>query len=184
TNVQLFLILKSLRQPSNFILCGDSNQIVHPNFFSWSKIKSMFYHHLPGQNASRVLSTNYRNSPQVTHIANRLLKIKNQRFGSIDRESTYLIRPVSARPGEVQLLDDSDRVKKEFNDKTRQSTRFAVLVMRNEDKAEAAKYFNTPLLFSVQEAKGLEYENILLFNFVSDNESIFREITRDIDLQD
>ncbi len=43
TNIQLQLILKSLRDPSGFILCGDSNQIVHPNFFSWSKIKSFFY---------------------------------------------------------------------------------------------------------------------------------------------
>ena len=43
TNIQLQLILKSLRDPAGFILCGDSNQIVHPNFFSWSKIKSFFY---------------------------------------------------------------------------------------------------------------------------------------------
>ena len=39
TNIQLYLIIKSLRQSQNFILCGDSNQIVHPNFFSWSKVK-------------------------------------------------------------------------------------------------------------------------------------------------
>lgn len=183
TNIQLFLILKSLKLTGNFILCGDSNQIVHPNFFSWSKVKTMFYHHFRESNITRVLTTNYRNSPQVTEIANRLLKIKNARFGSIDRESTYLIRTISARKGEVLLLEDSDKVKTEFNQKTRQSTRFAVLVMRNEDKAEASKYFNTPLLFSVQEAKGLEYENILLFNFVSENSQVFREITSDITLQ-
>jgi superfamily I DNA/RNA helicase len=35
TNIQLYLIIKSLRQAQGFILCGDSNQIVHPNFFSW-----------------------------------------------------------------------------------------------------------------------------------------------------
>jgi hypothetical protein len=43
TMAQLALILKSLKQGQQFILCGDSNQIVHPNFFSWSKIKSLFY---------------------------------------------------------------------------------------------------------------------------------------------
>ena len=25
------------------MLCGDSNQIVHPNFFSWSAVKSLFF---------------------------------------------------------------------------------------------------------------------------------------------
>ena len=43
TNIQLMLILKSLHNSANFILCGDSNQIVHPNFFSWAQIKTLFY---------------------------------------------------------------------------------------------------------------------------------------------
>lgn len=44
-NIQMKLILKSLRDPAGFILCDDSNQIVHPNFFFWSKIKSFFHQH-------------------------------------------------------------------------------------------------------------------------------------------
>ncbi len=31
TNVQLLFLLSSLKTPGNFILSGDSNQIVHPN---------------------------------------------------------------------------------------------------------------------------------------------------------
>ena len=38
TNIQLKCILQSLTVKTNFILTGDSNQIVHPNFFSWSKV--------------------------------------------------------------------------------------------------------------------------------------------------
>jgi len=41
TTIQLSLILKTLKKASHFILCGDSNQIVHPNFFSWGKVKSL-----------------------------------------------------------------------------------------------------------------------------------------------
>jgi hypothetical protein len=43
TNIQLHIILKSLKNHANFMLCGDSNQVVYPNFFSWSHLKSMFY---------------------------------------------------------------------------------------------------------------------------------------------
>lgn len=48
--------------------------------------------------------------------------------------------------------------------------------MRDEDKAEARKHFTTPLLFAIHEAKGLEYENIVLYRFVSDHRSEFSEI--------
>jgi len=180
TNIQLYLILQSLKQKQEFILCGDSNQIVHPNFFSWSKIKTMFYLNQLEGNGTRILSANYRNSRQVTELANKLLKIKNARFGSIDKESTYLIDSVSEHPGEAMLLNDHAEIKNEFNQKTKKSARFAILVMRNEDKTEARKFFNTPLIFSIQEAKGLEYENILLLNFISGNDKEFREITRDV----
>jgi superfamily I DNA/RNA helicase/Txe/YoeB family toxin of Txe-Axe toxin-antitoxin module len=181
TNIQLFLILKSLKTPGQFILCGDSNQIVHPNFFSWSSVKSMFYTQDSHDNELRILRTNYRNSLQVTGLANRLLKVKNARFGSIDRESTFLVNAVSTKAGEVVCLPDNDKFRKELNQKTGKSTRYAVVVMSNEDKAEARKIFQTPLLFSVQEAKGLEYENIILYNFVSNKSREFMEVAEGVE---
>ena len=178
TTIQLYAVMKSLKQKGNFILCGDSNQIVHPNFFSWSKVKSLFYQEnsTAGKELIRVLSTNYRSSKPVTEIANRLLKIKNARFGSIDRESNYLIKPLDDNTGEIHLLGDKDKVKREINDKTKRSTRYAILVMRDEDKAKAKSFFQTPLIFSVREAKGLEYEHVILFNMVSNNRREFSEI--------
>jgi hypothetical protein len=183
TNIQMQLVLKSLRDPAGFILCGDSNQIVHPNFFSWSKIKSFFYRQegaAPQTDLIRILNTNYRNSPQVTELANRVLKIKSARFGSIDKESNYLVESNAHNTGEVILLQDEEDIKAELDRKTRQSTRFAVIVMHLEDKVAAKACFSTPLVFSVQEAKGLEYENIVLYNFISGEEQRFREITRGV----
>ncbi len=184
TNIQLYLILLSLKQPQNFILCGDSHQVVHPNFFSWAKIKSMFYKHGNSDRGIQVLQTNYRNSPQVTEIANRLLRIKNLRFGSLDRESTYLVDAVAEQPGEVICIKDSEQSKCELNKRTGRSTKYAVLVMRDEDKEDVRRIFNTPLLFSIHEAKGLEYENIILVNFVSKHEKEFREIAEGINPED
>lgn len=184
TNIQLFLILKTLRTSGQFILCGDSNQIVHPNFFSWSKVKSLFFEqqNLTGHGeVIRVLQSNYRNSPIVTGIANRILKLKQARFGSIDKESNYLVESIGKERGRLQLLNNNDKVKKELNNKTAKSTQFAVLVMHPEQKSKASKWFKTPLVFSIQEAKGLEYENIILYNFISDEEQAFKEISRGVD---
>lgn len=180
TNVQLLLLLKSLKQSKHFMLCGDSNQIVHPNFFSWANVKRLFYEKDLAGNLTRILHTNYRNTPEVTHIANQLLLVKNARFGSIDKESTYLVKANAAHQGAVEFYEDKPQIKQELDKRTGKSAKFAVLVMRNEDKVEARKFFNTPLLFSVQEAKGLEYDNIILYNIISNNEAEFRELCRGV----
>ncbi len=178
TIAQLSLVLKTLKKKGNFLLCGDSNQIVHPNFFSWSQVKTLFWNdpNLAGKQQMSVLTANFRNGTEATRIANQLLKIKQQRFGSIDRESNFLVQAVGGDAGKVALMADNDSAKRELDKKTKQSTRFAVLVMRDEDKLEARKYFSTPLLFSIHEAKGLEYENIVLYRFVSSHRSEFNEI--------
>ena len=182
TTVQLALVLKTLKHPGHFLLCGDSNQIVHPNFFSWGQVKSLFWRDptLAERQELRVLTANYRNGLEATRVANQLLKIKQRRFGSIDRESNFLVQAVGGEVGQVALMPDKDATKRELDQKIRQSTRFAVLVMRDEDKAEAKKHFATPLLFSIHEAKGLEYENIVLYRFVSDHRAEFADIVEGV----
>ena len=92
TNAQLALVLGSLKNAGRFVLCGDSNQIVHPNFFSWSKVKSLFWQdpELAARQELHVLRANYRNGAEATRVANTLLKIKQRRFGSINRSGKQL----------------------------------------------------------------------------------------------
>ncbi len=186
TNVQLALILRTLKHPGQFLLCGDANQIVHPNFFSWSAVKSLFWKDpaLAQQQTLSVLRMNFRNAPEITCAANTLLKIKHARFGSIDRESNFLVESVARAAGAVEVLPDKDSVKRELDEKTRASTEVAVLVLRDEDKAEARKAFRTPLLFSVHEAKGLEYPTTVLYNVVSNNRTTFRDICEGVSPED
>ena len=182
TTIQLALVLATLKNPAHFLLCGDSNQIVHPNFFSWGQVKSLFWKdaQLADRQELRILTANFRNGLEATRVANQLLKIKQRRFGSIDRESNHLVQAVGSEPGQVALMFDRDTTKRELDQKTRKSTQFAVLVMRDEEKVEARKHFATPLLFSIHEAKGLEYENIVLYRFISDHRAEFSEITQGV----
>ena len=184
TNIQLYSILRTLNNSENFVLCGDSNQIVHPNFFSWTNVKRMFYEHSITDGEIKILQTNYRNSVEITDISNKLLNLKNARFGSIDKESTYLIDALEDKHGEVSFYKFDNKVGKKLNTKTVASTKFAVIVMTDLEKIEARKYFKTPLLFSIHEAKGLEYENIILLNFVSNNHKEFNEIIDNVEIAD
>ena len=180
TPVQLALVLALLKMPGHFMLCGDSHQIVHPNFFSWSAMKSLFWHGLAGEAAQRqplqLLQANYRNTRVVTDLANRLLKIKQARFGSVDRESNFLVRSTAAEVGKVLLMSAKDAAVKALDAATRQSAQYAVIVLRDDDKQAARERFHTPLVFSVHEAKGLEYPHVLLIDLVSSQRQAYAEV--------
>ncbi|WP_198970997.1 hypothetical protein [Xylophilus sp. ASV27] len=190
TNAQLALVLRTLKSvkggPGPFMLCGDSNQIVHPNFFSWSAVKSLFWRdpQLAERQSLSVLAVNYRNTREVTRVANALLKIKHARFGSIDRESNHLVQAAADVAGEVRLLPDKDAITRDLDARTRASTQFAVLVLRDEDKAQARAVFRTPLVFSVHEAKGLEYPSIILYRFISGQRQAYAEICEGVSAAD
>lgn len=186
TAAQLALILGTLKTPEQFLLCGDSNQIVHPNFFAWSTVKSLLYAdpQLAERQAIRVLRANFRNASQVTQVANDLLKIKHARFGSVDRESNFLVKAVANDKGSVSFLPNEKSIKRHLNKQTSQSTDYAVLVLRDEDKLAAKKDFDTPLIFSIHEAKGLEYPSIILYDFISSQHKIYSDITKNVSRTD
>jgi hypothetical protein len=188
TGVQLALLLACLKAPGQFLLCGDSNQIVHPNFFSWAAVRSLFWQGLAGDEAQRqplqVLRANFRNTQAVTVLANTLLKIKQARFGSIDRESNVLVQSTSGEPGEVLLIQAKEAALKQLDATTRASAQHAVIVLRDEDKAAARAQFRTPLVFSVHEAKGLEYPHVLLLGLVSGQRAAYAEVCEGVTPQD
>jgi AAA domain len=180
TNVQLALVLACLKKPGAFLLCGDSNQIVHPNFFSWAAVRSLFWHGLAGEAAQHqtlsVLQANFRNTRAVTELANNLLKIKQARFGSIDRESNFLVQSASSCDGQVRLLPAKAAALRELDVQTRASVHHAVVVLRDEDKGAAREHFRTPLVFSVHEAKGMEYPHVILYALVTHQRAAYAEV--------
>ncbi|MEO8177334.1 MAG: ankyrin repeat domain-containing protein [Deltaproteobacteria bacterium] len=186
TNAELALVLASLKHPDAFLLCGDANQIVHPNFFSWSKVKSLFYSQEEAAQRAPIhmLEVNYRSSQAVCRTANALLKLKNARFGSVDRESTALVRAASAKEGKLIGLVKNDALLRELNQRTKSSAQVAVIVLGEAQKAEARQKFSTPLVFSVHEAKGLEYEAVILYDLVSAERARFREVAEGITQKD
>lgn len=187
TAIQLYLILNSLSKSGQFLMCGDANQIVHPNFFSWAKVKTLFHEHESlhhGVEITHILQHNYRNAQRITEVSNRVLLLKNARFGSIDKESHYLVKSNADIQGGVYFLKNVPDVLHELDQKTAVSTQFAVVVMHESQKRMAQRVFKTPLVFAIQEAKGLEYQNIILYNFVSQSASHFSDICAEIGVQD
>jgi len=177
TNAELSLLLRASKRAGAFVLSGDAHQIVHPNLFSWSKLKSLFFREEAlAKDEIAFLSASYRNARRVTEVANALLKVKWARFGSVDRESNALTRPASDTPGTVAGIVASPSALAELSDKIRGSVRTAIVVLREEHKADASRALRTPLVFSVHEAKGLEYETVILYGMLGQEPAAYREL--------
>ncbi len=186
TNIQLTLVLRSLKPGARFIVAGDANQVVHPNFFAWAKVKSLFWRGAGFDEARdvSVLSMSYRNSNAVTAVANRVLKLKHARFGSVDRESTALMKSADSVEGDVACFATSSPAVAELDAKTSRSTKVAVVVLRDEHKAEARARFRTPLVFSVVETKGLEYDSVILFRLIACERQTFAALCENVSTAD
>jgi uncharacterized membrane protein len=186
TNAQLALVLASLKRPGQFVIAGDANQIVHPNYFSWSKVKSLFWRGIGevGERQVHMLTASYRNSPQVTAVANDVLRLKHLRFGSLDKESNQLMRAVGGAAGQVAGFPLGSTAVHELDQRTRQSNKVAVVVLRDEHKAEARQRFHTPLLFSIREAKGLECESVVLYRLVANERALYAELAEGVQRSD
>ena len=183
TNMQIHFISKALKRDGNFIFSGDSNQILYSNFFSWSNLKTMLFH-TTEDNQVKILTQSYRNSQKVSEIANSLLKIKQLKFGSIDKESNYLIESISNLKGNIHFYKSNQKVLEELNQEIVNSVKFAIITFDEKSKVELKKSFKTPLIFTVRETKGLEYENIVLVDFISNESDKFRKISENIELED
>ena len=80
----------------------------------------------------------------------------------------------------MRLLKADEKALKALDASSYASVRSAVIVLRDEDKAAARAHFRTPLVFSVHEAKGLEYTNVILFNLVSGNRAVYADLCTDV----
>ena len=187
STMQLSSVLKSLKRPDQFILCGDANQVVHPNFFSWTSVKRLLHQRNLNRDIIRLLPGNFRNDENIVKLANRLLALKNIRFGSIDRESNMLASNDKELEGEdnaVQFFEHTEEVVSLFNKYGCMSSEMAVIVLRESDKKAAQQQFQTPMLFTVQEAKGLEFPFVILYNFISDSSAEFASICEGVNPKD
>uniref|UniRef100_A0AAU7YJA0 Ankyrin repeat domain-containing protein n=1 Tax=Wolbachia endosymbiont of Oeneis ivallda TaxID=3171168 RepID=A0AAU7YJA0_9RICK len=174
TESTLDLVLKSLKDEnkSNFLLCGDVNQVIHPSFFSLSKLKSFLCQNRyivdQGSEVFYILEKNYRNSKQVIEFANRILHLKNYCFASEDKitvENAFLMKSETKKKGNVGFITDDK--KEEIAKQVNESINCAVLVLNDESKKSARQLFDTPIVFNIHEAKGLEFENVILYKFTS-----------------
>ncbi|MDQ7054866.1 MAG: UvrD-helicase domain-containing protein [candidate division KSB1 bacterium] len=164
TDVQHELLFYIVRDPRNLILSGDTKQIINPSGFRWEELKRHFYERdLPVPEIA-FLSLNFRSSGSIVELSNILLELKAKWLGvraeELKEEWKYKGRPpiIVNRVSEERMLQSMQIT----------GARKTILVRNPHEKERLQKLLDTELVFTINEAKGLEFDTVLLWKFASD----------------
>jgi tetratricopeptide (TPR) repeat protein len=161
TDLQLALLFATVRDPMNLALAGDPKQIISPTGFRWEEVKDRYFERGLSVPPVRALSVNYRSVGSVVALANALLQVKRAAVGVWADERPEDWRFAGRAPILLHGLSEAQMLAglRAFGAGRTILTRDAV----DRDRLRAA--LGTELVFSVAEAKGLEFRTVLVWRF-------------------
>ena len=164
TDIQLSLLVRLPRRPEMLMLCGDPKQIINPSGFRWEEARALFYDRGLPVPSVHSLTLNFRCVGGIVALSNALLKIKQELTGVRSEEKLddwkfqgsppVLVHGVSAE----QMLEPlratgADRI---------------ILTREETDRDILRRGLGTELVFTIEEAKGLEFRSVVLWKFSRD----------------
>ncbi len=174
SDIQLTLLFKLSKKPGDLVCAGDPKQIINPSGFRWEELKNRFYEQGLAVPDVHHLHLNFRCVGSVVKLSNALLKLKQQLVGISGHEQVeewkfngrppYLIHGIS----EVEMSGEVAAT----------AAGQVILVRSDSEKRKLMKALNTEHVFTINEAKGLEFDTVLLWKFSSDAKAsdIWRKI--------
>lgn len=163
-DVQHELLFHIARSPLDLLLSGDTKQIINPSGFRWEELKRHFYERELKIPEIHFLNLNFRSSGSIVELSNILLELKSGLLGvraeELMEDWKYKGRPpvVVRRVGEPEMLENVQST----------GARRTILVRSEAEKNRLRKALETELVFTIYEAKGLEFDTVLLWKFASD----------------
>lgn len=173
TELECFALFNLVKDKRNIFVTGDVHQIINPTFFSFGRIANYFccigltYNEF-------VLRKNYRSQQKIVSLANKMYELRKRYIGAMADD----ILETSVREGEKPfLIPATEENIEKIAEFISLSVSSAIIVSDNRTRDEIARKYNIEeKVFTVQEAKGLEFDFVVCFNLVSPYEDIWEEI--------
>jgi hypothetical protein len=167
TDVQISLLFRLAADPRGVVLTGDPRQIINPSGFRWEEVKNKLYERgLPVPPVHR-LSLNFRCVGSIVRLSNALLDLKAGLVGLTDTEMREEWKFGGRPPLLLAGLSEGEVLERiDFH-----AAGQAVLTRTAEDRDRLKKALATELVFTIAEAKGLEFDTVFLWRFCGDGDS-------------
>ena len=176
-DIQLSLIFRLAKTYKGIVFSGDPKQIINPSGFRWEEVKNRFYERGVQIPDVYQLNLNFRCVGNIVKLSNALLDLKQQLIGISGSELREDWKFNGRPPFLLKGMNE-----KNILERLRLTGAGHVILVRNKDEQRKLKRaLHTELVFTVNEAKGLEFDTVFLWKFSSDKKSadIWRRIKND-----
>ncbi|MCL2054227.1 MAG: UvrD-helicase domain-containing protein [Oscillospiraceae bacterium] len=188
TELQLYMMFKFAKSAANIIFCGDINQNVRPTFFMFERLYNIYYS-LGCKNAKDnmyTLTKNYRSCKEIVVMLNKILEEQGLRIGFQGSKEDEGVHETGFRDGFSPLVleandENISNILNAICDK-----HYAIAIVPDE-QSNFTLSGNYPeakgRIFTVQEAKGLEYDVVFTINVTSAYEKEWQKILNGSDVK-
>lgn len=167
TDLQLSLLFRLARDPRRVVITADPRQIINPSAFRWEEVKNRFFERgLPVPEVRR-LGLNFRCVGSIVRLANALLELKQRLVGLADTE----MREQWKFSGKPPVLVHGVSEEQVLAGVRPRAAGQALLVRGEAERDELKRRLATELVFTIREAKGLEFDAVLLYKFAASSEA-------------
>ncbi|MEG4333553.1 3'-5' exonuclease [Microcoleus sp. AT9_A2] len=170
TELQLELLVRLVAPGGHLFFAGDLHQMISPSGFRWEDLKTKFF---KGQRQAiqKTLNFNFRSVGSLVNLANQILKLRyrllRERIGDIGQPtSSYgecarlIAAPLETLQPSLGQLNPDD----------------AILVRTEADKQRLSEQFQSSFVFTIEEAKGLEFDTVFLVEFFKPRQSLWSRV--------
>lgn len=171
TELQLELIFLLNDKDGSLFFTGDLNQIINPSGFRWEEVNSHFYRRKQQKPERQHLSYNFRSVGSIVKLADAILRLRERLIGGNSEQQRDHHLQEGQKP---RLISSSDEgVVKSLVASL--IGHFAVLVRTEAQRNRLKTETGSPFVFTIEEAKGLEFDRTLVWDFFRDQQSLWRK---------
>jgi tetratricopeptide (TPR) repeat protein len=177
TELEVAFVLALSRRPAldGVLLTGDTQQIVNPSGFRWAEVRRLTAKaaHLRAAPEVVRLRRNLRSVRPLVELANALLLLRREVFGRTEEDEPEEASIEGPVPVEVAGTEE------EVLDAIRGfGPRCAVLTLDDAEAERLRALLDTSRVFHVREAKGLEFDAVILWKLLETDRDLVERFLR------
>ncbi|WP_052055967.1 UvrD-helicase domain-containing protein [Myxosarcina sp. GI1] len=186
TELQLYLLMQLIAPDGHLVFAGDLYQMISPSGFRWEDLKSLFYYseHLSiinRQVVEKKLHFNFRSVDSLVRLANQILILRSRLLLEKINDSDYL----DCQSSKSVLIEKSARLINAPPENIKPIVKQlysgdAVLVRTQEQKEKLCTELDSSLVFTIEEAKGLEFDTVFLVEFFLPHQDLWSKAIKGI----
>lgn len=162
---QLMIFPLLVSKLNNLMILGDLNQSINIDKFDIPYLKNIIYEN-KAKLDEKFIFKNYRNGEGIINWLNELHKIKNSRFKSVGKILEQGEEAI--KEGVIPNILHNIKESRKIFDKVDKSSKSVIIVLDKFEREQLEKSgYRVGRVFTIDEIRGLEYDNVYCYDFMS-----------------